>query len=431
MDNPFVVSRFKQYVFVAALAPSCITIAFGENTPAEPYPASDDQTEIEEIESESDGSLDDAEGSIDDVADERGWAFGGDVRLSYAYEDIERRDATTADEDQLRSRWRIDAKWGIAEHLRVAGRVAGICSTDECEPDFILQPEIPTAVGIKDGQITFDELFLHWFRLERFDLAVGRMQTKFVARGGVYAKSLDRNDSNNLRVNWTDGMHGTLRLKGGWASHLILQYNDEDGASNVRAQPLNFVDDDSRATYFLAFENLERNGPLLQRGLDISYLPHSLLKDGGVNGRLEDYWGFVARGAGRWPDRSDGPSLRVSAELGFAPETQTRASEGLAGKGDVDGWAWNFTASIMNFRPTHSIGINYGRTEAGWLLSPQYGKNEQLFEIRYLWRRSRQLAIDVRGRWREDLEQLVTADRKREAFDVYVRFTWGFKTRMF
>jgi len=248
---------------------------------------------------------------------------------------------------------------------------------------------------------------------------------------GSVAKSLDRNDSNNLRVNWTDGMHGTLRVKNGWASHLILQYNDEDGAGNVRAQPLNFTDDDSRVTYFLAFENLERKGPLLQRGLDISYLPQSLLKDGGINGRLEDYWGFVARGAGRWPDRSDGPSLRVSAELGFAPETQTRASEGLAGDGDVDGWAWNFTASIMNFRPTHSIGINYGRTDAGWLLSPQYGKNEELFEIRYLWRKSRQLAIDVRGRWREDLEQLITADRKRDSFDLYVRFTWGFKTRTF
>jgi hypothetical protein len=32
----------------------------------------------------------------------------------------------------------------------------------------------------------------------------------------------------------------------------------------------------------------------------------------------------------------------------------------------VDGLAWNFTASILNFRPNHSFGINYGRTDAGW-----------------------------------------------------------------
>jgi len=399
--------------------------------PLDEINAEADETEIEELEADASGSIDDAEGSIEDAVARRGWSVGGDLRFSYAYADLDRRDQTDESEDQLRSRWRVEAKVGITEHLRAVGRLAGVCSTEECEPDFIMQPEIPTPIGIEDGQITLDEFFLHWFRLERFDLAVGRLQTKFVARGGVYAKSLDRNDSNNLRVTWTDGMQGTLRLKSGWASHLILQYNSEDGASNVRQDPLNFIDDDSRVTYFLAFENNERKGSLLQRGLDISYLPKSLLKDGDANGRTEDYLGLVARAAGRWPDRSEGPSLRLSGELGYAPETQTRASEGLAGDGDVDGWAWNFTASIMNFLPTHSIGLNYGRTDAGWLLSPQYGKNEELFEIRYLWRRSRRLAIDIRGRWREDLEQLITADRKRDTFDFYLRFTWGFKTRTF
>lgn len=35
------------------------------------------------------------------------------------------------------------------------------------------------------GDITIDEAYVHWFRNDRFDLALGRMQTKFVARGGV------------------------------------------------------------------------------------------------------------------------------------------------------------------------------------------------------------------------------------------------------
>ena len=80
--------------------------------------------------------------------------------------------------------------------------------------------------------------------------------------------------------------------------------------------------------------------------------------------------------------------------------------------------------------PDHSIGINYGRTDPGWLLSPQYENNEQLFEIRYRWLKSRQLAIDIRGRWREDLEELATG-RKRDEFDFYLRFTWGFTARHF
>ena len=56
-------------------------------------------------------------------------------------------------------------------------------------------------------------MFLQWFRSDRFDVAMGRMETKLVARGGVYAKSLGRNDSNNLRVNWTDGLHRTYKAK--------------------------------------------------------------------------------------------------------------------------------------------------------------------------------------------------------------------------
>ena len=164
--------------------------------------------------------------------------------------------------------------------------------------------------------------------------------------------------------------------------------------------------------------------------MDISYLPSSLLKDGTSFGRLEDYWGLVVRGAMRWPAQSEGPNLRLSAELGYAPETQTRAAAGLAGDGDVDGLAWAVTASIMNFLPRQSIGINYARTDAGWLLSPQYGKNEELFEIRYLWRRSQRLAVDIRGRWRKNLKQVLNLSN-REEFDFYLRFTWGFNDRGF
>ena len=63
------------------------------------------------------------------------------------------------------------------------------------------------------------------------------------------------------------------------------------------------------------------------------------------------------------------------------------------------------------------------------MLSPQYRENEELFEIRYQWRKTRQLAIDVRGRWREELDRLSTAQQKRDEFDIFVRFTWGFTAK--
>ncbi len=425
-----------RYLLTGLLILTCVELAAQESSDAQEPGESEscvDGTDSETCPEEdsgldSDGSIDDAESSIGNAVEKRGWTLGGDLRISFVHADVEFTDVQSLNIDQIRTRWRLQSSYGITETLRVNTRLAGLCSNDECQPEFYLEPEIPTPVSIEDGQITLDELFLHWFRTERFDLAIGRLQTKFITRGGVYAKSLDRNDSNNLRVNWTDGVHAVRRFKNDWATHLILQYNSVDGPGTVRHRPLDFIDDGSRTSYFFAFENNKRKGAVLQRGLDISFLPDSLLKDGVRFGRIENYWGMVVRGAMRWPAQSEGPNLRLSAELGYAPETQTRVSAGLVGDGDVDGLAWAVTASVMNFLPRQSIGINYARTDAGWLLSPQYGKNEELFEIRYQWRRNQRLAVDIRGRWRKDLEP-VFSTVKRQDFDFYLRFTWGFSDR--
>ena len=156
----------------------------------------------------------------------------------------------------------------------------------------------------------------------------------------------------------------------------------------------------------------------------MSYLPASLLKDGNPDGRREDYWGFVGRLGGRWPQRSHGIRLRSGLEVGYAPETATREAAMLDTA--VDGLAWDAVVSLMDFQPGQSIGINYAQTGAGWYLSPQFRPNEELFEIRYQWRGTILPLLEIRIRWREDLEQLVGADQKRNAFDGYARITWEF-----
>jgi hypothetical protein len=305
-------------------------------------------------------------------------------------------------------------------------RVAGLCSTKECNPDFVLQPYIPTGVSMKDGQITIDEFFLQWFRSDRFNVAVGRMQLKFVARGGVFSKSLDQNDSNNLRVNWTDGLHATFKARNGWESHMVLQYNSEDGASTVRRYPLDFSDGGSRVSYLFGIENLQEKRRLVQRAIDVNYFPSSLLVDGQKTGRVEDYWAIVGRMAGRWPVRADSWRFRLSSELGYAPTTPTSDAEGIADAGNTGGLAWNVTASIMDFLPKHSIGFNYALTEAGWLISPQYRNNETLYEVRYMWRPTKRLSVDVRARWRDALREFIVENTNRDRFDFYARFTWSF-----
>lgn len=83
--------------------------------------------------------------------------------------------------------------------------MSGIFSANDCDPDFIFQPDIPTKVGLSDGQITIDSLFFQWFRTEKFNVAVGRMETKFVARGGVYAKyALSDHFAIDFGVNYLD-----------------------------------------------------------------------------------------------------------------------------------------------------------------------------------------------------------------------------------
>ena len=381
--------------------------------------------EEEAIEADTDGSLDDATNSIDVREKLDGIGVWADIRAGYFEAEIDERDAESRSEDEVRSRWRLRTEFQFTQHLRAVGRVAGLCSSIECSPNLVLEDSIPTTNGMTGGDITIDEAYLHWFRLNRFNLALGRLQTKFVARGGVFAKSLDRNDSNNVNVNWTDGLHATFKGTKGWVPNLILQHNSPDGPSNVRRDPLDFDDSRARISYFFALESLERTPLFLQRGVDISYLPKSLLKDGPLSARREDYYGIVLRTANRWPERNEGIRLRVAAEVGYAPETQTRAAAGLIGDGDVDGLAWNVVISLMDIRPNHSIGVNYGEVDAGWLLSPQFRQNESLAEIRYQWRRSKRLAIDLRIRRRKQLEIQALTTGKREETDVFVRLTWG------
>jgi hypothetical protein len=378
------------------------------------------------------GSLDDSSSSIETVRDTvadvlyRGWQVSGDLRVGLVRAESEERDGSEETTSTWRGRFRLGGKYNLTEWLVGSARIATSCTTDDCSPDLTLVPTITTRTSIDEGDITLDEFYLHAFRLERFDVAIGRLQTKFVARAGVFAKSLDRNNGNGFNVNWTDGIHATYHFPKESILHMIAEYNDADGPSSVRRGPLDFVDDDSRVSYFVGWESQRRIGPITQRGFDISYLPSALLKDGTQTGPVDDYIGIVARMATAREFGDKGRRWNIAAEVGYAPETPTRASLDLPGDGDADGYAWTFAASLMDLWPNHSIGINYGRADAGWLLSPQYRDNEELVEIRYLWRKRRNLAIDVRIRWREELVQQVTQTQKRDEVDFFARFTLGF-----
>ncbi len=380
-------------------------------------------------ESEQEISID-ADGSLQvpsELDGRKGWSVTSDIRALGAWSDLAARDGEDLEETEVLARARLGASRSLSPAWRLGARIAASCSSESCLPSDLFDDG---TIGSTDNQLDVDEAFLHWYQSDRFDVALGRMQTRFITKGGVFAKSLDRNDSNNTRVTWTDGAHGTLHFENGWESHLIVQYNPEDGPAQVLREPLNFEDDGSRAAAFLSFANEQPRWYFTQRGLDISYYPSALKKDGLTDdSRIEDYWGIVARVAGRIPKRSTGRRVRFSAEVGYAPETPTRAGLDLPGEGDADGIAAAFTVSLMDFFPRHSIGFNVGHTEAGWLLSPQYNKNERLLELRYVWVATKRLTFDARIRERKELEELTSAVRKRRELDVFLRLTWRFQTQ--
>lgn len=365
------------------------------------------------------------ETTLDYAEEEEGLEAEGDARPIYDYANIDLRNGGSIRDDAFGFRVRTRAEYGVLENLHLGARLAAVCFSDDCDPEFIFEDAPPERTGISNGQITFDEFYVHLFR-PKGSIAVGRLQTRFVMRSGVYAKSLDRNNSNNVNVNWTDGLQAQYRGDNGWNSSFVWEYNSRDGPSSIRWGPLDFDNGQAQNTWFAGVENIDRWGPIVQRALDISYLPSTLLPDGLGTQRREDYWGVVGRLVGRWPQRREGIRLRGGLEMAYAPNTQTATAANL--DEEADGLAWDIVVSLMDFVPKHSIGINYAQTGAGWLLSPQFRPNEELFEIRYIWnpRRPYFPLFEARIRWREDLKQEVGALRKREEFDGYVRLTWEF-----
>ena len=353
------------------------------------------------------------------------FSVDGDVRGGYFDTRVDARDGSTDDNDVYRLRLRLGGNYSFSESWRLRGRLAAICSDDECSPEFETSRTPSAGTTAADGDIVVDELYLAWDHAA-WSAAVGRLQTRSLARGGVFATAMTRLTSPNVAVNWTDGAMLRYRAGNGWTTKLIAQYNDEDGSSTLARPPLDFEDDDSRLSGFWSLERLRPGQALSQLGVDVVYQPGALLADGPAQSSPEDYWNVIGRAAGELPLGRPGSALLWAGQLGYAPETQSERVAGTGLTGDVDGWAWHVDASWMNFLPRHSIGVSYGVTDPGWLMSVSFRPNEETFTLRYHWRPAPGAQLEIQGRWREERDQLLGSQRKRDTFDYRIRLTWAF-----
>ncbi len=355
------------------------------------------------------------------------FSFDGDMRGGYFNTEVDARDGSSENSDEFTVRLRYGANYSFSEAFRVRARLAATCTDSDCDPSLELARTPSRGSNIDDGEVVVDEFYLG-YESGLLGLALGRQQTRSLTRGGVFATALTRLTSPNMSVNWTDGLSLRYWSERGWVSKFIAQYNDEDGSSTLTRPPLDFEDGDSRMSWFYSLESAVPWGPITQRGFDVTYMPSALLADGSRDGDIEDYWNFVGRVSSQWPLDAGASSFIMAGQIGYAPETPNKTAIGTGAGGDTGGWAWQVEASWMNFLPGHSIGVNYGVTEPGWLLSASYRPNEDTLVFRYHWRPVPRAQIEIQGRWREDRDQLVGSVRKRDTFDYRLRMSWAFES---
>jgi hypothetical protein len=336
------------------------------------------------------------------------------------------RDGATSQRDDLRARVQLGGWWTPGPKWAVRARLAGRLSTDQDGLRFYVRDHVPATDGIRQGDATLDEAYVRWRPDDRLQLRVGRMQTSFEL-AGVPRKSLDRNDSPNTDVTWTDGVHASIRLGDGVRQHIVLQHNSRSGPTNVVRAPLDFSGPGSRVTVLTGLHLEGRWGPFIQREAGITYIP-SVVPATEVGGHGGDYAALVLRAAVQPGVTVLGGRVVLGAEVGAAAGAPSREAlgTGVAADGRGDGRAMQLSANVMDMGGRHSVGVVHSRAGDGWLISPDIRDNNKEVEARYYLQYASWGRLDMRFRHREDLYLRLAAPQRRIDRDIYIRTTLRF-----
>lgn len=357
--------------------------------------------------------------------DAAGWTSGGDLRAGYFATETTSRTGTDSKSDAFNARLRVAVDRGLGDRWSLRTRVAGRFSTDQDGTRAYLRGYAPTRTGLAFGDVTVDEAYVRYAAPgEGVRVRIGRFQSQF-ALPGVASKGLSRNDSPNIDVNWTDGVHVELPVAADWRGHLVAEHRHRRGSGGVARAPLDFSDSDSRVSLFAALASEAAWGPVDHRVLSLSWMPASLPVAGPAADPREDYLTASGSVSATWPLRDDGLRLVAGLEAGYAFETPRGDVVRTGQAGDSDGLAWQAAASLYDIAPGHHLGVVYAQTGAGWLVSPDFRGNDALVEIRHQWRLDKAASIESRLRERREIEH-PEGTRARVDRDLYVRLSLKF-----
>jgi hypothetical protein len=352
--------------------------------------------------------------------------YFGDARLAFYATKRESRDDVETTDEGFRVRARGGAQTQLSEAWFWRARVAGRYTTDQDQTRFWLKAWAPGRTGLEDGDATIDEFYFDYApQGGDWTLRLGRFQGKF-ALPGVASKSLDRDDSPNVDITWTDGAHLQYRLNPGWRAHVVLQTNASNGSGQTARAPLAFDDQDSRITAFAALEATAPWGPLTQRLFAVTWMPDTLATDGLGAPARDDYFALTAKLFAEWPIGAGGMRGGIGGEAGYAPNTPVVSVVNVGAGAGADGLAHQFSFNLFDFAPGHNIAFVYGRAGAGWLISPDFRNNDRLQEIRYQWKFSKHWSMESRLRRRDEIDVPAGTPQIRVDDDFYIRLTGRF-----
>lgn len=349
----------------------------------------------------------------------------GDVRFGYFSQMGEQRDGSNLNVHEMRLRSRTGLRFNIHENVYLRARYAFRMNSRDIDLDPALHTSAPGNGGLKMGEGAFDEAYINVEASDYFSFRMGRFQTSYSVPG-VISNSIQRHDSPNTDVAWTDGILLSLKPAQQWSADFILQYHYHNPPTNVFRSPTQITTDDSPVTLFTSVTRSIENRAIEYVALDINYTPDALIEN--ASGNRIDYFATSLKSRLSW-DIKNGRELQWGGEFAYSFNRPEKDMVGFTNtNGDkAGGFGFQSNVSIRNLFENQHLGFIAATLEPSLLTSSDYWNNILLLEVRHQYVFNSRLSAETRIRYRGDLKKLDTFNQKRWQIFPYARLTYRFR----
>jgi hypothetical protein len=360
-------------------------------------------------------------------ADVRAWDVSGDFRVHlYAKNWRDTREGGERETSESGARFRLRLKQAINDRCGFQTRFAATALDEGNDWEFYIRSNRDSGTEVNPGTATLDEFFVSCALGDgASELRVGRMQSN-LDLPHMASRSFDRSQASSLNIGWTDAIAYRRNFSNGWYAEALAQYNGRDGNGQTFRGPITFDDSDARVGFFGIVGSDEAVGPVFMRALSLTVYPDALAPAGFESAERDDYVLAAFKLGAGWDLGDGGRRLIGVGEIAHALNTPLKSTLGLPGTGDVDGWGWQLGIDVEDVFPKHTMGINYGQSDGGMLLSNDFRQNNELFEYRWQYQATSALRFEFRARWRRELDRLAGAPDLQRDRDIRFRTTYKF-----